>query len=79
MQLFGFSINLLTLLAIVLAVGLVVDDAIVMVENVERHLRMGKTPVEAALVGRPGIGRAHYRHHRGPGSRVCPHRYCKAG
>jgi multidrug efflux pump len=51
MQLFGFSINLLTLLAIVLAVGLVVDDAIVMVENVERHLRMGKPPVQAALVG----------------------------
>ncbi len=51
MQVFGFSINLLTLLAIVLAVGLVVDDAIVMVENVERHLRMGKTPVEAALIG----------------------------
>ena len=51
MQVFGFSINLLTLLAIVLAVGLVVDDAIVMVENVERHLRMGKSPLEAALVG----------------------------
>src|SRR5687767_6630357 len=47
----GFTINLLTLLAIVLAVGLVVDDAIVMVENVERHLRDGKGPVEAAIVG----------------------------
>ena len=45
----GFTINLLTLLAIVLSVGLVVDDAIVMVENVERHLRMGKTPFHAAL------------------------------
>ena len=45
----GFTINLLTLLAIVLAVGLVVDDAIVMVENVERHLHEGKTPFEAAL------------------------------
>src|SRR5947209_7773190 len=44
----GFSINLLTLLAIVLSVGLVVDDAIVMVENVERHLEMGKTPFQAA-------------------------------
>ena len=43
--------NLLTLLAIVLSVGLVVDDAIVVVENVERHLREGKTPIEAALVG----------------------------
>jgi multidrug efflux pump len=51
MQVFGFSINLLTLLAIVLAVGLVVDDAIVMVENVERHLGMGKPPLEAALTG----------------------------
>ncbi|MDD4348211.1 MAG: efflux RND transporter permease subunit, partial [Opitutales bacterium] len=46
MQLFGFSINLLTLLAIVLSVGLVVDDAIVAVENVERHMRMGKKPFD---------------------------------
>src|SRR5438105_2720893 len=45
----GFTINLLTLLAIVLSVGLVVDDAIVMVENVERHLQMGATPIRAAL------------------------------
>jgi len=44
----GFTINLLTLLAIVLSVGLVVDDAIVMVENVERHLQMGKSPFHAA-------------------------------
>ncbi|MEJ0090433.1 MAG: efflux RND transporter permease subunit [Limisphaerales bacterium] len=51
MQLFGFSLNLLTLLAIVLSVGLVVDDAIVIVENVERHVREGLTPVNAALVG----------------------------
>jgi multidrug efflux pump len=51
MQIFGFSINLLTLLAIVLAVGLVVDDAIVMVENVERHVRLGKPPLQAALTG----------------------------
>jgi multidrug efflux pump len=50
MQLFGFSINLLTLLAIVLSVGLVVDDAIVVVENVERHLSNGKGRVEAALI-----------------------------
>src|SRR5579864_4268478 len=48
MLLAGFTINLLTLLAIVLSVGLVVDDAIVMVENVERHLEMGKTPYQAA-------------------------------
>ncbi len=46
---FGFTINLLTLLAVVLSVGLVVDDAIVMVENIERHLHMGKTPFQAAL------------------------------
>jgi multidrug efflux pump len=46
----GSTINLLTLLAIVLAVGLVVDDAIVMVENVERHLALGKQPIQAALV-----------------------------
>jgi multidrug efflux pump len=45
----GFTINLLTLLAIVLSVGLVVDDAIVMVENVERHLHEGKRPHQAAL------------------------------
>src|SRR5262245_27321600 len=45
----GFSINLLTLLAIVLSVGLVVDDAIVMLENVERHLQLGQRPLEAAL------------------------------
>jgi multidrug efflux pump len=47
----GFTINLLTLLAIVLAVGLVVDDAIVIVENVERHLHSGKTPYQAAIQG----------------------------
>src|SRR5215467_14100930 len=45
----GFTINLLTLLAIVLSVGLVVDDAIVMVENIERHLHEGKRPTQAAI------------------------------
>src|SRR4029077_14081433 len=45
----GFTINLLTLLAIVLSVGLVVDDAIVMVENIERHLQSGKRPFQAAI------------------------------
>jgi multidrug efflux pump len=45
----GFTVNLLTLLAIVLSVGLVVDDAIVMVENVERHLHEGKGPIQAAI------------------------------
>ena len=49
MLLAGFTINLLTLLAIVLSVGLVVDDAIVMVENIERHLHSGKTPRQAAI------------------------------
>ncbi len=47
----GFSLNLLTILAIVLAVGLVVDDAIVVVENVERHVREGKSRIDAALLG----------------------------
>ncbi|MBI2510848.1 MAG: efflux RND transporter permease subunit [Opitutae bacterium] len=51
MQLFGFTLNLLTLLAIVLSVGLVVDDAIVVVENVERHLREGRSPFDAAILG----------------------------
>jgi multidrug efflux pump len=49
MSIAGFTVNLLTLLAIVLSVGLVVDDAIVMVENVERHLHQGKRPVQAAI------------------------------
>jgi multidrug efflux pump len=49
MMLAGFTINLMTLLAIVLSVGLVVDDAIVMVENVERHLRAGRRPIRAAI------------------------------
>jgi multidrug efflux pump len=58
---FGFSINLLTLLAMVLAIGLVVDDAIVVVENIHRHIEDGMQAVEAALVGareivRPVIG-----------------------
>jgi multidrug efflux pump len=51
MQVLGFTVNLLTILAIVLSVGLVVDDAIVVVENVERNIREGKKPFEAALVG----------------------------
>ncbi|MRR57592.1 MAG: multidrug efflux protein [Deltaproteobacteria bacterium] len=51
MQAFGFTLNLLTLLAVVLSVGLVVDDAIVVVENVERHMSQGKTPLQAALIG----------------------------
>lgn len=46
----GFTINLLTLLAIVLAIGLVVDDAIIVVENVHRHIDTGKNPLDAALM-----------------------------
>jgi multidrug efflux pump len=53
---FGFSINLLTLLALVLAIGLVVDDAIIVVENVNRHLDEGKTPREAAKVAAGELG-----------------------
>jgi multidrug efflux pump len=51
MQVAGFTVNLLTLLAIVLCVGLVVDDAIVIVENVERHLSEGMKPFDAAILG----------------------------
>ena len=51
MMLLGFTVNLLTLLAIVLSVGLVVDDAIVVVENVERHMRRGESPLRAAMLG----------------------------
>jgi multidrug efflux pump len=51
MQVFGFTVNLMTLLAIVLSVGLVVDDAIVVVENVERHISLGESPFNAALLG----------------------------
>ncbi|KTD16576.1 efflux RND transporter permease subunit [Legionella jordanis] len=47
----GYSINLLTLLAFVLAIGLVVDDAIVVVENVHRHIEEGNTPLQGALIG----------------------------
>ncbi len=50
MLLFGFSVNLLTLLALVLAIGLVVDDAIIVVENVDRHLEEGLSPMQAALL-----------------------------
>src|SRR5262249_32257251 len=53
----GFSINLLTLLALVLAIGLVVDDAIIVVENVNRHLEQGKAPVMAAIAAARELGR----------------------
>ena len=71
----GFTINLLTLLAIVLSVGLVVDDAIVMVENVERHLQMGKSPLRAAHRCRPRTGGPDHfdDHHAGRGVRPNRH------
>ncbi len=56
MALFGFSINTLTLLALVLAIGLVVDDAIVMLENIYRHIEEGMKPFEAAIKGAREIG-----------------------
>tara|TARA_R110000772_G_scaffold268571_1_gene396450 strand:- start:186180 stop:189215 length:3036 start_codon:yes stop_codon:yes gene_type:complete len=56
MYMFGFSINTLTLLSMVLAIGLVVDDAIVMLENIHRHMEEGLSPVKAAIVGSREIG-----------------------
>jgi len=56
MLLFGFSINTLSLLAMVLAIGLVVDDAIVMLENIYRHMEQGTPPLEAAIKGSRQIG-----------------------
>ena len=56
MYAFGFSINTLTLLAMVLAIGLVVDDAIVMLENIHRHVEEGMAPFQAALTGAREIG-----------------------
>jgi multidrug efflux pump len=56
MALFGFSINTLTLLALVLAIGLVVDDAIVVLENIHRHIEDGLKPFDAAIKGAREIG-----------------------
>lgn len=56
MQLFGFSLNTLTLLAMVLAIGLVVDDAIVVLENIYRHIEEGLAPLPAAIQGVKEIG-----------------------
>ncbi len=55
---FGYSINTVTLLSLALVVGVLVDDAIVEIENIERHLRMGKTPMQAALEAADEIGMA---------------------
>jgi multidrug efflux pump len=56
MYVLGFSVNTLTLLALVLAIGLVVDDSIVMLENIFRHIEAGEPPVRAALTGAKEIG-----------------------
>jgi len=56
MQLLGYSINLLTLLALVLAIGLVVDDAIIVVENVDRHMKEGKSPFDASIIAARELG-----------------------
>ncbi len=56
MQILDYSINLLTLLALVLAIGLVVDDAIIVVENVDRHMKEGKSPLEASLIAARELG-----------------------
>ena len=53
---FGYSINLLTLLALVLAIGLVVDDAIIVVENIDRHMKEGVNPFSAAILGARELG-----------------------
>ena len=74
MQVFGFTINLLTLLAIVLSVGLVVDDAIVVVENVERHLREGQSPHGGRAPGRARAGRPDHRHDDHAGGGLCADR-----
>ncbi len=72
MQIFGFTLNLLTLLAIVLSVGLVVDDAIVVVENVERHIRGGQDAARGGARRRARARRAHHRddHHARGGLRA---------
>ena len=56
MLMLGYSINLLTLLAMVLAIGLVVDDAIIVVENVDRHMRAGMTPIDASILAARELG-----------------------
>src|SRR5690606_11037397 len=58
MNLLGFTINMMTLMALTLSVGLLIDDAIVVRENIVRHVQMGKTPYDAALEGTREIGLA---------------------
>ena len=72
MYAFGFSINTLTLLAMVLAVGLVVDDAIVMLENIYRHVEDGMPPLQGGHQGRARdrLRRVAMTHHAGRGLRA---------
>ncbi|MFC0253368.1 efflux RND transporter permease subunit [Massilia consociata] len=58
MYLFGYTLNMVTLLSLALVIGVLVDDAIVEIENISRHLRMGKSPMEAALEAADEIGMA---------------------
>jgi ribosomal protein S30 len=58
MYLFGFTLNIITLLALSVVVGILVDDAIVEIENIVRHLRMGKSPMQAAIDAADEIGTA---------------------
>ena len=71
---FGFSINLLTLLALVLAIGLVVDDAIIVVENVNRHLEEGQTPIRRRDPGRARTWPADHRDDRRADRGLCADR-----
>ena len=71
---FGYSINLLTLLALVLAIGLVVDDAIIVVENVDRHLKARCDAAECRAAGGARARRADRGHDHCAGGRLCPDR-----
>ena len=70
MHLFGFSINALSLFGLVLAIGIVVDDAIVVVENVERNIEAGLTPREATYRAMREVSGPDHRHRAGAGGGV---------
>ena len=70
----GYTINLMTLLALVLAIGLVVDDAIIVVENVHRHMEEGVPLMQAAIMGARELGSADYRHDCGADCRIFTYR-----
>jgi multidrug efflux pump len=76
MSLMGFSLNLLTILAVVLSVGLVVDDAIVVVENVARNLREGMSRRDAALASSRALVLTDHCHDHHAGRGVRAHRFC---